>query len=42
MKSHDERHIVLIANKMFLLKMQYMLDSPTEGLSSKENALGVV
>jgi hypothetical protein len=39
---YNKKPIVLPANKMFLLQMRRMLDSPMEGLSSKENVQGAV
>jgi hypothetical protein len=42
MELYNEKPIVLRAKIMFLLKMRPMLDSPTEGLSSKEIVRGVV
>ena len=41
-ESLSEKPIVLSANKMFLLQMQLMLDSPMEGLSLGENVQGAV
>jgi hypothetical protein len=42
MTLYNEKPIALPVKKMSLLHMRPMLDSPMEGLSSKENVLGAV